>query len=262
MEYNQIQVSRAGGVAHVVMDNPAAFNALDMGMAADIADALEECGRDGDVKAVVLSGAGRGFCGGGDVRFFAEGVKKPGFTALPLFKAVSALTVKMKTCPKPVICAVHGAAAGAGCNLALAGDIVLASSDAKFIQSFVNVGLAPDCGGAYYLPRMIGSARAFEMFATGRPVGAQEALSLGLVTAVCAPEELMDKAASMAKQFAAGPGCAYAAMKKMLFASMYADAAAYMEIEASLQDECSKSEDFAEGVTAFLEKRKPVFKGK
>jgi 2-(1,2-epoxy-1,2-dihydrophenyl)acetyl-CoA isomerase len=262
MEYKQIRFSCVEGTAFIVMNTPETFNALDMGMATELADALEESGRSGDVKAVLLSGAGRGFCGGGDLKFFVEELKKPDFTLVPLFKAVSALTVKIKKCPKPVICAVHGAAAGAGCNLALAGDIVLAADNAKFVQSFVNVALGPDGGGGYYLPRMVGAVRAFEMFATGRPVAAQEALSLGLVNAVYAPEELMDKATAMAKQFAAGPGIAYATIKKMLFAGIYANAAAYLDIEASLQDECSKSEDFAEGVTAFLEKRKPVFNGK
>jgi 2-(1,2-epoxy-1,2-dihydrophenyl)acetyl-CoA isomerase len=244
------------------MDTPKTLNAIDEPMAAELLDAIAKCEKDEDVKVIVLSGAGRAFCGGGDIAFFVDEVKKPDFDLSPLINAVASVTLKMKKCPKPIICAVHGAAAGGGANLAFAADVVIAADNAKFIQAFVNIGLAPDTGGAYWLPRIIGSARAFEMFATGRAVKADEALSLGLVTEVCAPEELMDKAMAFAKKFAAGPSVSYASIKKMMFASMYEGFEEFMRTELSCQDECSRTADFVEGITAFLGKRKAEFKGK
>jgi 2-(1,2-epoxy-1,2-dihydrophenyl)acetyl-CoA isomerase len=262
MEYTMLHLSCLDHIASVVMDNPKTLNGLDEPMTAQLADVFAKCERDEDVKVIVLSGSGRAFCGGGDINLFIEEIKKPNFSLAPLVSALTALTMQMKKCPKPVICAVHSAAAGGGCNLALASDVVIAANNAKFLQAFVNIGLAPDTGGCYWLPRMIGSARAFEMFATGRPVLADEALSLGLVTEVCAPEELMDRAMMFAKKFAAGPCVVYANIKRMMYASMYSSIETFMPIEILSQEECCRTEDFAEGITAFMEKRKPEFKGK
>jgi 2-(1,2-epoxy-1,2-dihydrophenyl)acetyl-CoA isomerase len=262
MEYSSLRLDCADNIAHIVMDSRASLNALDIPAVNQLAAAFEQCEHNPEVRVIVLSGAGRAFCGGGNIAFFAEEVKKNDFTLRPLISAVAELTLRMKKCPKPVIAAVHGAAAGGGCNLALACDMIIAADNAKFIQAFVNIGLVPDAGGGFWLPRIIGTSRAFEMFATGRPVLAEEALALGLVSEICAPEELINKAMALAAKLAAGPGVAYANIKKILFASMYQGFAEFIPLESSLQDEAAKTADFAEGVNAFMGRRKPAFHGK
>jgi 2-(1,2-epoxy-1,2-dihydrophenyl)acetyl-CoA isomerase len=262
MEYTCLHFTNKNGIANIVMDNQKTLNALDMAMSEQLTHAFTTCEKDDSVKVIVLSGAGRAFCGGGDISFFVEEVKKPDFKISPLVTLLTKLTIQLKQCPKPVIAAVHSAAAGGGCNLALACDMVIAANNAKFLQAFVNIGLVPDTGGAFLLPRMIGTSRAFEMFATGRPVLADEALALGLVSEVCAPEELESKAAALAAKLAAGPGIVYGIIKKMLYASMYQGFDNFALIESELQDKAAASEDFVEGITAFMGKRKAAFKGK
>ncbi len=244
------------------MDNPSTLNALDMSMSEQLTHAFTQCEKDDAVKVIVLSGAGRAFCGGGDISFFIEEVKKPDFKIGPLIELLTKLTMQMKQSRKPIIAAVHRAAAGGGCNLALACDMVIAADNAKFIQAFVNIGLAPDTGGGFFLPRIIGTSRAFEMFATGRPVLADEALALGLVNEVCPPEELEGKAMALAAKLAAGPGLIYDIIKKMMYNSMYQGLDGFIPVESVLQDNAAASKDFVEGITAFMGKRKANFTGK
>jgi 2-(1,2-epoxy-1,2-dihydrophenyl)acetyl-CoA isomerase len=168
----------------------------------------------------------------------------------------------IKKMTKLVICAVAGAAAGGGCNLALGCDFVFAADNAKFLQAFVGIALIPDTGGGYMLPRAIGTHRAMDMFVTGRPVSAQECFELGLVKEVTTADELLPKATAFAKKLAAGPTLAYANMKKMMFISMYQGFEDFAKAEVALQNECAASADFREGITAFLEKRKAKFTGK
>lgn len=257
-----VHVSVDNHIATVVMDNPKNLNAIDIPMANAISKALSDCEQNDDVKVVVLTGAGRAFSGGGDIGYFIDEVKKPRFTMAPIVAAVAALPLQMKRMTKPIITAVNGAAAGGGANLALAGDLIYMSDKAKLLQAFVNIGLAPDTGGAYLLPRIIGTTRAFEMFATGRPVGAEEAVSIGLVTAAFPADELMENVQSMAARLVQGPALSYAYIKKMMYASMFGGFEAYMPSEVFYQNSCAQSDDFEEGITAFMNKRKPRFQGK
>ncbi len=262
MEYKTILFSVENNVATIVMNQPKTLNPMNFESMEDILDALNKCAAGSGVKAVILKGAGKAFCGGGDIRFFKEESEKPGFGLGPLVSKVGEVITAIRNLPVPVICAVHSAAAGGGCNLALACDVVIAADNAKFIEAFVNIGLAPDTGGVFTLPRIVGPIRAFELMSTGRPVGAQEALSLGMVSYVCPVEELETRANELAAKYAAGPSMVFARLKKMMNASMYAGFAEYLALESECLDECSKSDDFKEGITAFLEKRKAVYTGK
>lgn len=257
-----VHVSVTDYVATIVMDNPKNLNAIDIPMAQAISKALSDCEQNEEVKVIVLTGAGRAFSGGGDIGYFIDEVKKPRFTMAPIVEAVAALPLQMKRMTKPIITAVNGAAAGGGANPALAGDLIYMSDKAKFLQAFVNIGLAPDTGGAYLLPRIIGTTRAFEMFATGRPVGAEEAVRIGMVTGAFPSDTLMDQVMAVAKKMTQGPAKSYAYIKKMLYASMFTGFEAYAPTEVFYQNSCAQSADFEEGITAFMNKRKPVFQGK
>ena len=262
MEFKTILFSVDNGVADIVMNQPKTLNPMNDESMDDMIAAMELCAADESVKAVIIRGAGRAFCGGGDIRYFKGEIEKPGFGLGPLVTKVGKLVMAIRNLPKPVIAAVHGAAAGGGANLALVCDAVVAADNAKFIEAFVGLGLAPDTGGVFVLPRLIGPARAFELMSTGRVMKADEALALGLVTCVCSQEEMLDKAVALARKYAVGPGMSYANLKKMMNASTFAGLEEYLRLEAECLDVCSKSDDFKEGVNAFLEKRKAVFKGK
>ncbi len=261
MEYKTVLYSVKDCVADLVMNQPQTLNPMNDESMDDMLAALGECERDDNVKAVVIRGAGKAFCGGGDIKYFKAEVEKPGFGLGPLVTKVGKVVMAIRNLPKPVICAVHGAAAGGGCNLVFACDIAIAADNAKFIEAFVNIGLAPDTGGVYTLPRLIGQARAFELMSTGRTMKADEAYALGLVSEVCPADELLDKAYALAAKYAAGPGMVYARLKQMMNASLYSGLADYLKLEAQNLDDLSKTADFKEGITAFLEKRKAEFKG-
>lgn len=264
MDYKMLKLLCKDKIAVITLDYAPTLNALDMNMALELESALRQVEGDRDVKVVVLTGAGRAFCGGGDIRFMHAHAAEADFAEKamgPLAGKLSEIVLYIKKMTKPVICAVAGAAAGGGCNLAFGCDFIYAADNAKFIQAFVGIGLIPDTGGGFFLPRAIGTHIALDMFMTGRPVSAEEAYNLGLVKEVCSKEELMDKAMALAAQLADGPSLAYANMKKQIFASMYKDFTEFMDVEVKLQNKCAESADFREGISAFLEKRKPEFKG-
>ena len=240
MEFKMLRFVVEDAVATITLDYAPTLNALDMNLALELEAALKQAEEDAGVKVVVLTGAGRAFCGG----------------------KLSEIVLYIKKMTKLVICAVAGAAAGGGCNLALGCDFVFAADNAKFLQAFVGIALIPDTGGGYMLPRAIGTHRAMDMFVTGRPVSAQECFELGLVKEVTTADELLPKATAFAKKLAAGPTLAYANMKKMMFISMYQGFEDFAKAEVALQNECAASADFREGITAFLEKRKAKFTGK
>ena len=264
MEYKKLIVTYENSIASIVLNSHETFNGMDMILTDDLIKALAQCEKDESVKVVVISGAGRAFCGGGDIRFMYEHAKDPGFAEKsmdPLVYNVAKVTLNIKKLSKPVICSVAGAAAGGGCNLAFAGDFVFAADNAKFLQAFVGIALTPDTGAAYFMTRSIGTHRAVDMFMTGRPIGAEEAYKLGIVKEVCTVENLREKTMAFAKTLAAGPSISYKNIKKLIFESEYKDYEKFINLEIATQKECAKSQDFYEGISAFLEKRKPVFKG-
>lgn len=250
-------------IATLTLNRPDRLNALGDTLRDDLYDAVTKAAADPDVRVVVITGAGRGFCSGGDVKSMSEreqaGSPPPAEPAMPIRDRV---ILAMRDCPKPVIAAVNGAAAGAGMNLALACDIRIASTAAKFSQAFVKRGLTPDWGGSWFLPRIVGAAKASELIFTGDTIDAAEAMGLGIVNAVVAPEALMGKTYELARKIADGPPVAIQLAKRAIHHNQDVDLRAGLEFETFTQGICRQTEDSKEGVKAFLEKRAPVFRGR
>src|SRR5256712_9099664 len=228
-------------------------------------DAVLRASQDADVRVLVVTGAGKGFCAGGDVKAMND-TKEGRAPARTLEARVARLRdrvlLAMRDASKPVIAAVNGAAAGAGMNLALGCDMRLASTAAKFTQAFVKRGLHPDWGGTYFLPRLVGMAKACELVFTGEIIDAQEARRLGIVNAVYQPEELMPATYELARKIAAGPAVAIRLAQRALYHSEESDLRGALEFETFAQNVCSETEDAREGIKAFVEKRAPQFKGR
>lgn len=237
-----------------------AGSCADARLAADLRRAVEEAARAAQVRCVVLTGAGRGFCAGADLR---EAAGNAGFSyGDTLREQYNPLIRGIRAMEKPVIAAVNGVAAGAGCSLALAADLRLASDRASLVQAFVKVGLVPDAGASFFLPRLVGLSRALEMAWSGDPVSAEEALRLGLVNHVVPHDDLLSATAGLARRLAEGPTRALALIKRAFAAGLTTSLEAALEMEARLQDEASATADHREGVGAFLERRPPRFQGR
>lgn len=262
MEFKKIKYSISQGIASIVLNSPKNLNALDEAMIDDLMIALNMCADDDSVKAVVISGEGKGFSAGGDIGMMYKGIKRNNLDFGGQIEKVGKVSLKIKKLLKPVIASVNGPVAGAGFNIALACDFRIASENSSFIQAFVNIGLVPDAGGVYLLTRAIGVSKATELIMTGKPLDANSAFSLGLVNKVVSLEELESVTKKLALKLASGPALAYAGMKDLIFESEYRDFEAFIEKEVKHQVRCGESEDFKEGVTAFVEKRKANFKGK
>ena len=253
----------ADGYAVVTLNRPDKLNSFNPEMHTRLRDALASAGDRDDVRAVLLTGAGRAFCTGQDLseRRFAPGAPPPDLGASldayfnPLVRALRAL-------PKPVVCAVNGTAAGAGANVALACDIVLAARSASFIQAFCKLGLVPDSGGTYFLPRLVGSARATGLALLGEKLSAADAERIGLIWKCVEDAELQREARALARHFAAQPTRGLAAIKRALQASATNGLDAQLDLERDLQRELARTDDYREGVTAFMEKRAPRFVGR
>jgi enoyl-CoA hydratase/carnithine racemase len=264
MTYECLLYEVKDAIATLTLNRPDRLNALGGTLRDDLFDAVTRAGADPEVRVMVVTGAGKGFCSGGDVK--AMGEAKAGQRERPLVEKIAPgrdrTLLAMREAPQPIIAAVNGAAAGAGMNLALGCDIRIASTAARFTQAFVKRGLHPDWGGTYFLPRVVGTAKACEMIFTGDVIDAAEALRLGIVSRVVAPEELMPTAYDLARRIAAGPPVAIRLAKRSIYANADLDLRAALQNETMAQNICFETEDATEGIRAFGEKRAPVFKGR
>lgn len=264
MELKKIQYTVENGIGIITMNYMKNLNAIDSQMADELIYVVDACGKDPDVKVVVIKGVEKAFSAGGDIGYFYKLIQDGGDVNMDdLIEKVGVVTDGLKKLGKMVIASVSGAAAGAGFSLALSADFIICAENAKFIMAFVNLGLVPDTGGLYLLAKSIGAQRTMELCATGRPLSAQEAKEAGLAYQVVPKEELEDATMKFAAKLANGPLISYKNMKKQMYEACYKDYKDYLaECEVGTQRECAASMDFQEGVKAFVEKRKAVFQGK
>jgi enoyl-CoA hydratase/carnithine racemase len=267
MPYEAILYDVTDGVATITLNKPERLNAFDDTMLAEWRDAIVEADHNREVKAVIITGAGRGFCSGMNVQAAAAGAgilrteENISTRRQSLRNRVHPIPRALIQLEKPYIAAVNGAAAGAGMDMASMADLRFASSTAKFGMSYVKVGLIPGDGGCWSLPRIVGTSKALELIWTGRLFGAQEALEMGYVTAIHEPEELMPKVHEFAAQIARGPATAVQLAKKLVYRSAEMSFDAHLDVAQLAMTIAQSTEDAKEGPRAFVEKREPQFKG-
>src|SRR5258706_7724397 len=258
-----ILVSLDAGVLCITLNRPEKLNAFNPEMHQLLREALTRAASDAQVRAVMLTGAGRAFCAGQDL---SEREIAPGAAPIDLSVSIGShynpLVRRLRELPKPVVCAVNGVAAGAGANIALACDLVLAARSAAFVQAFAKIGLIPDSGGTWFLPRKVGMARPMGLARLGDKLSADDAERWGLIWKVVDDSTLMTDALAVAKNLSQGPTKGYALLKRAMHASAGNSLDAQLDLERDLQREAGHSEDYREGVAAFKAKRKPAFKGK
>jgi 2-(1,2-epoxy-1,2-dihydrophenyl)acetyl-CoA isomerase len=260
VENNAVIYQLEGNTARITLNRPDVFNAFNNDQSFQLQDALKQATRDANVRVVVLTGAGKAFCSGQDLKAIAGESNRS--LSDSLYKRYNPIIRAMRDMPKPIICRLNGVAAGAGASLALACDFIVAAENASLIEVFVNVGLVPDSGSSYFLARGISPARAFELCTMASKVSAAEALSLGLINRVCTADQLDEEVNKMADYYANAPTLAIGMIKKMLNKAPTSNLEDALQYEAYCQEIAGRSHDYREGVTAFNEKRKAVFTGK
>ncbi len=262
--YTTLQVERDGAVETLRLNRPDVYNAFNDALLSELSDAVKRCERDEAVRCVVITGAGKAFCSGQDLADVKLRYEQPSPTmelGEHLRRLYNPLIGRLRTMEKPVLAAVNGVAAGAGCSLALACDIRIAAASASFMEAFINVGLVPDSGSTFMLPRLIGVSRAMEMCFTGRKVPAEEALRIGLCNQVVPDDQLAAETTALAAKLAALPTRAIGLTKRAINRAWSSGLEDQLEYEAMLQTAAGRMADHVEGVQAFVAKRKPQFKG-
>jgi 2-(1,2-epoxy-1,2-dihydrophenyl)acetyl-CoA isomerase len=259
MSYNSIRYEKKGNVGYISLNRPDVFNAFNDEQSFELQDALKEVKKDADVRVVVLTGEGKAFCSGQDLKAIADSKNRS--LSDSLYKRYNPIIKAMRELPKPIICRLNGVAAGAGASLALACDFIIASENASLIEVFINVGLVPDSGSSYFLPRSVSPARAFELATMASKVSATQALEWGMINRVVTVDELDEEVNQVAQYYANAPTLAIGMIKKMLNKATYSDLDTMLQYEAWCQEIAGRSQDYKEGVTAFNEKRKATFTG-
>ena len=259
--YTTIMYEVKDSIATLTLNRPEVGNAFAQESYIEVRNALDAASEDPQVRVVVITGAGKHFSAGGDIRRFQRLIASGVFLQRENIMAAGRMAARIKTCNKPVIAMVNGAAAGAGCSLALACDFRVVTPKSKLVMSFIKMGLSGDTGGMYYLERLVGVARATELMMTGTAVDGTRAVELGLATRLAQEGCLAEETNRLARELAAAPTFALARQKQLIMETFYQDLAKYADREATYMADCSRTQDFAEAVTAFLEKRPPKFTG-
>jgi len=258
---NHILYEKVNGVGKITLNRPKAFNSFNREMAFEVQNALDDCEKDNTIRAIYLTGSGKAFCAGQDLKEVTDPELNPGFKKI-LEEHYNPIIMRLRNIEKPIVAAVNGVAAGAGANIALACDIVVAHEKVSFIQAFSAIGLVPDSGGTFFLPRLIGFQKALALAMLGDKVGAEEAEKIGMIYKVLPMETFAEDSWNLALRLAKMPTYGLALTKRLFNQSMTNDLPTQLALEGKLQVEAAETEDYSEGVNAFLEKRKPVFKGK
>src|SRR5437879_9115580 len=262
MSFEFLTLDRSEGVATITLNRPDAFNALNLGLGRELFHAALDVDEDPAVRCVVVTGAGRAFCAGGDVKDFCDNLERIGVLVKELTTYLHGTVSRFCRSDKPVIMAVNGVAAGGGLSFALSGDIVVAAESARFTMAYSKIAATPDGSSSYFLPRLIGLRRAMELYFTNRVLSAREALEWGLVTKVVPDAELRASVTGLAGELGQGPTLAIAAAKRLFHQSTHESLETQMELESQAIAAAGHTEDFREGVTAFAAKRTPAFKGR
>ena len=265
MKQETVIYEKGDGIATITLNRPDRLNAIGATMSQDLAQVLEEANSDNEVRVLIITGAGKGFCSGADLKTLGDAAGAVGrgmVTRSPAAGGIRSFAIQMQSFEKPSIAAVNGPAVGAGLSIALACDIRIASEKARFSQIFIKRGLVPDTGSSYLLPRVVGIDKACEMVYTGDILDAEQAKDYGLVSRVVPHGELMREVRGLATRIAAGPPIAMKLAKRALYKGVTTDLASAVEFEGYTQGICFGTEDFREGMTAFDEKRQPEFKGR
>lgn len=262
MNFEVLTLDRKDGVATITLNRPDAFNALNLTLGRELFHAALEVDEDPSVRSVVITGAGKAFCAGGDVKDFADNLPRIGILVKELTTYLHGAVSRLCRSDKPVIMAVNGVAAGGGLSFALSGDLVLAAESARFAMAYAKIAATPDGSSSYFLPRLVGLRRAMELYFTSRVLSAREALEWGLVTRVVPDGELKGAADALARELAQGPTRAFGGAKRLFHQSTWESLETQMELEAQAIARSGHTEDFANGVTAFANKKTPVFKGR